>query len=83
MDQGDQGAQHVCASFYCWNAWICAQRTTDRDLASVIPDKNESKRDREECTFVTVVNIADLTFFELISPVRIIYVIFSYEMFLN
>ena len=28
----------MCASF-CVNAWTCASLTTDRDPASVIPDK--------------------------------------------
>ena len=41
------------------NASICARRTTDDDLASVIADKKEKKRKTErskmECTSVTVV----------------------------
>ena len=42
----DQGVQHVCISFFSqMNAWICERPTTDRDLASVIPDKKEKERE--------------------------------------
>ena len=44
------------------NAWMCAELTTDRDLASVIPDK---KRE----SVITVLLQDLLFFFELISPV--------------
>ena len=43
----DQGVQHVCTGFFCSNAWLCARQPTDRDLASVIPDEKEKKRERE------------------------------------
>ena len=40
----DQRVHDVCTSFSHDNVWIGARRTTtDHDLASVIPDKKESK----------------------------------------
>ena len=42
----DQGVRHLCTSFFCLfeNAWICARPTTDRGLASVIPDRREKEK---------------------------------------
>ena len=53
----DQGVQHVhnlkSLRHEKVNAWICERPTTDRDLASVIPEKKK-KRTVEECKSAAV-----------------------------
>ena len=50
-------------------AWICARRTTDHDLISVIPDKKDNRQERERevknepCKSATVVNFCGLSVF--------------------
>ena len=48
----DQGVHDACTSWIHENARICARPTTDRNLASVIPDKKE-ERERQKCKSVT------------------------------
>ena len=53
----DQGVQHVCASYFCSKALICARRTTDCDLESQRNEKVNSLRCARRTTHHGLVSV--------------------------